>query len=149
MAQRVLASHPKVGEVFKLRLVGDNGNENHPMAMVRQAGYGPGWTHNGHLIVGDVTQSFVLVELDDCSSFDEVLDKLACHGRIPEGQWVRSFKTAYGPNVKRHVAIADAAWVGPDGRTRFPCISRAGDLQFHRSNGSFGGSCRLWIIGEP
>lgn len=149
MTLRLLTSHPKVGEVFKLRLRGDDGN-NDPEAMVRQIGRVQGWTHVGHRIVGDATQSFKLVELDDCSGFEEVLDKLACHGEIPEGQWIQSFKAAYrAPDRKRHIGIADAKWIAPDGHYNFPYISKAGSPEFRRSQGSFGGPYWLWIVGEP
>lgn len=138
---------PKVGEPFELGFDGDYKN-NQPLELVRRAGYDPGgWTHNGHLITGRTICLFKLVEIDSLWPFDGVTSELSFHGRIPEGQWLCSFKTAYPkPDGKKHIAIADATWVGPDGRTYFPYISRAGDLRFHRSNGSFGGNSWLWIV---
>lgn len=149
MATGTMIHHscPKVGEIFELGIDGDATN-NHPLTMVRSTGNDPRvWVHNGRLVVGRTTGPFKLVEIASHGDFDEVLRELACRGRIPEGQWVGGFKIAFPkPNGKKHIAIADATWVGPDGRTYFPYISRAGDLRFHRSNGSFGGDCWLWIV---
>lgn len=146
MTQRILVNHPKVGEIFRLRLRGDDGDSD-PEAIMRQIGRVQGWAHVGHRIVGDATKTFMPVELDDCSSFDEVLDKLAQHGRIPEGQWIRSYKAAFrAPDSRQHIAIADATWVAPDGHYNFPYISKAGSPCFHRSQGSFGGVRWRWIV---
>lgn len=138
---------PKVGEPFELGIDGDAVN-NHPLTMVRHTGNDSrGWAHNGRLVMGRTIRPFKLVEIATHSTFDEVLRELSRRGRVPEGQWICGFKTAFpNPDGKRHVAIADATWVGPDGRTNFPYVSRAGDIRFHRSNGSFGGDCWLWIV---
>lgn len=140
--------YPLVGERFDLGLNGDYGNYQ-PLDMVRRTGHDSrGWVHKGHMCTGRDIRPFKLIEIATHGTFDEVMNELSRHGRVPEGQWICGFKVAYPtPDGRRNVAIADATWVGPDGMTYFPYVSRAGDIRFHRSNGNFGGDCWLWIVG--
>jgi hypothetical protein len=138
--------YPKIAEIFELGIDGD-AMGNRPLEMVRRAGHDPrGWAHNGPLFCGRAIRPFQLAETNSSLSFDGVISELSQRGRVPEGQWCLAFKVTYPkPDVERHVAIADATWIGPDGRTYFPYISRAGDLRFHRSTGVFG-EIWLWIV---
>ncbi|MBI1961414.1 MAG: hypothetical protein HYS45_01785 [Parcubacteria group bacterium] len=71
-----------------------------------------------------------------CPNLDEVRQKLAPHGPIPEGQWRVAFKTAY-PNHdgKGPVGVADPSWVYPSGYASFPYVNSDGFSFFHCADG--------------
>ena len=128
--------YPADGVEFELALDFD-APENDPIAMVRQDGYGSPekWRFTGQKLSGVQTRRFKLERVGACGNLDEVRQKLAQYGEIPEGQWRQAFKVAYpqsdgnGP-----IGFADPSWVGPDGDVDFPCV------------GSDGGSLFDWAV---
>lgn len=142
MAHHHHRPYPKVGEVFGLKLNGD-AIGNQPLEIVRRTGCDPNsWKHDGPLAEGRVTRSFKLVPLEYCL-FGEVRSRLASKGKIPAGQWCLAFKAEYSsPNGEVSIGVADSSWIGPDGFSYFPYISRGGDVKLHRAADGFG---KLWL----
>ena len=125
MTQRVavVRPYPKVGEIFELTLDGD-APENQPLEMLPRSCYHLGqWEHHGSVVKGKHTRRFKIVELDYCRNFKKVLQKLAAHGKVPEGQWLQAFKHRH-PRLElgEEVSIADASWADWTGPTYFPFL---------------------------
>lgn len=94
-----------------------------PMEMVRADGYDPkGWKFTGSPVAPQ-TRSFMLVRADSCRNLDEVREKLAEIGFIPQGQWCEAFKRACPePDGRDHIGFADPSWVHPRGSASFPVL---------------------------
>ena len=123
-------TYPATGEIFELTLDGDD-SENQPLEMVRRDGYSGNWKHKGLVVKGRQTKRFKLVQVGYCRNLDEVRQKLAAHGEIPEGQWREAFKASY-PNHDGlgPVGIADPSWVNPNDNAYFPCVDSDGYSNF-------------------
>lgn len=127
--QSVKLPHVADGEVFELTLDFD-APKNQPLQMVRSDGYDGNWRHNGPTIKGVQTRRFKWVAVGYCRNFDELREKLAHHGRIPEGQWREAVKTKFQHDGVHARGIADASWVGPYARAHYPCVRSGGDSGF-------------------
>ncbi len=122
-------TYPVIGEIFELTLDG-TATKNQPLEMVHADGFNvQNWNHKGPVVRQRETRRFKLVEVGYCKNLDEVMSKLAVHGRIPPGQWREAFKVRYRYS-RRPVGIADASWVDPMNRAEFPCIYAEGGLGF-------------------
>lgn len=136
--------HYPDGEVFALTLNGD-ALENQPLQMVRSDGYGSGWRYNGPTVKGTQTRRFKWVAIGSCRTFDEVLQKLKPHGKIPEGQWREAVKEKFQHDGVRARGIADASWVDPGGRATFLYVDSNGRSVFCWSDRGFNGRWR-WLV---
>ena len=140
-------AYPKVGEIFELSFDGDV-PENQPLEIVRYFGYDPddGWKHKGLRVGGKQTCRFKLVQVGYCRNLDEVKERLKAHGKNPGGQWMKAFKMAYPqPDGNGPIGIADASWVDPRGRARFPMVFSGGDLCLLWADIDQGGDWR-WLV---
>lgn len=106
------------------------------LEMVRRFGYDPtGWKFNGTEIAVPQTKRFKLVSVGAQPNFEAV--KAAClkHGTIPEGHWCDAFKESYSqPDGNGPIGVANASWVLPFSRARFPYV------------GTGGGTCFDWTV---
>lgn len=139
----VSKEYPADGEVFRLTLDGD-APENDPIEMVRQDGYQSfkRWKFKGKKVVGIQTRAFKLVRVGDCRNLDELHEKLAQYGDVPEGQWRQAFVAAYPQSDGRgSVGVADASWFDVNGHARLPYIHWRGFSSFS--------SIRSWFGSEP
>ncbi|TSC74820.1 MAG: hypothetical protein G01um101430_739 [Parcubacteria group bacterium Gr01-1014_30] len=139
-------SYPKVGEVFELTLDFDAA-ENQPLEMVRRDGYDPRvWNYTGKKVMGRCTSYFKLVKVGYCRNLDQVRQKLAAHGEIPEGQWRQAFKAAYPkPDRKGLIGVADPSWALSGGSATFPCVSSRGRSRFLWADRGFNVAWR-WLV---
>lgn len=98
-----------------------------PLEMVRSDGDDPTeWKFTGSKVVPQ-TRMFKLVRTGSCTDLDEVREKLAENGSIPEGQWREALKKAFPRNDGQGpIGIADPSWVDPDGDARFPVLGGDG-----------------------
>ena len=138
---------PAIGEEFELTLDGDD-PANDPIEMVRRDGYSSPekWEHKGERILGKQTRRFKFVGVGFCRNLDEVWQKLAVYGEIPEGQWREAYKkTKYRVAYGRPVGVADPSWVNPSGRASFPYVDEIGRSDFHWTDDDFYGDW-LWLV---
>lgn len=141
----VVLAYPAMGEIFELTLDGDV-PEHQSLEMVRRDGYGGKWRHDGPVVQGKQTRRFKLVQIGYCRTFDEVLEKLAKYGKIPEGQWREAFRVAYPkPDGDGPIGIADFSWVNPHGYAHFPYVRADGHSYFHWADDDFYESWR-WLV---
>ena len=131
--EKAWPTYPADTEIFQLTFDG-NVPENDPLEMVRLDGFNSSyWKFNGRKISGIQTRWFKLVRVGVCQNLDEVREKLTIYGDIPEGQWMKAFKTAFhhhDHDNKGTVMVADPSWVDPGGDVRFPCVDSHGDSYF-------------------
>lgn len=99
-----------------------------PMEMVKGSDFDPeGWEFTGFKIVPQ-TRKFKLVRVGSCRNLDEVREKLAQHGSIPEGQWREAFKKAFPKNDGQGlIGFADLSWVNLLGVIVFPVLIEEGE----------------------
>lgn len=119
--------YPVEGDEFELTIDFDSPGSD-PMNMVYWYGHdSPGWKFKGRRAYGVHTRRFRLVRVGDCSNLDEVQEKLAMYGEIPEGQWRQSFMAKYRkPDGNGSIGFADPSWIDPDKNAAFPTISSSG-----------------------
>lgn len=147
-ALHAIPPYPAVGEIFELTLDGD-APENQPLEMVSRDGYDHPelWSHNGERVVGVQTRRFKLVEVGFCKNLDEVKEKLAPHGTIPEGQWREAFKKRFRkPDGKGPIGFADSSWVDPRAFVYFPFVDADGGSLFYWADYDFYADWR-WLVG--
>lgn len=144
--QPIAPGFPAIGEEFELTLNGDD-PANDPIEMVRRDGYSEPhkWQYEGTRVVGKQTRRLKLVAVGYCRNLDEVRQKLAVHGEIPEGQWREAYKVKYRGGCGRPVGIAAASWVSPRGRASFPCVDERGISDFSWTGHDFNVSW-LWLV---
>lgn len=128
----IVRLYPADGEVFALTLDGD-APENQPLEMVRRDGY------------GNPARRFKLVSIGYCQNWEEVLRRLAGHGRIPEGLCRNAFKNAFKSDGKGPVGVANPSWVNPDGSACFPCVNSDGESSFRWTVSDFSDRWR-WLV---
>ena len=138
---------PADGEEFEITL-DFSAPEADPIQMVRGDGYSEPerWKFTGKKLSGVQTRRFKLVRVGYCHNLDEVRQKLAQYGEVPEGQWREAFKVAYpkydgnGP-----VGFADPSWVDPSGSASFPVVHSDGFSYFDWAELERGGRWR-WLV---
>lgn len=144
-AEEPVRNYPADDVEFELTLDGD-APENDPLEMVRRVCNPKGWEFNGRKVSGVQTRAFKLVRVGACRNLDEVRQKLAQYGDIPEGQWRQAFKVAYPrPDGNGPVGIADSSWVDPNGGVFFPCVSSDGGSDFYWADFDHGVGWR-WLV---
>mgnify|MGYP001578388477 CR=1 FL=1 len=114
--------YPQLNTPFTLTLDFDSVD---PLKMARDDGYSDlrDWKFNGPKITGKKTQDFMLVKIGDCNDLDEVREKLAKYGEIPDGRWREAFKAAFPkPDGNGSIGFADPSWVSPSGDVFFPVV---------------------------
>ncbi len=141
------AQYPADGVEFELTL--DFGSpEADPIQMVRSDGYGEPekWQFTGTKLSGIQTRRFKLVRVSPCCDLDEVRQKLAQYGPVPEGQWREAFKAAF-PNHDGNgpVGFADPSWVSPGGGVGFPLVFSVGGSGFGWTGSGRGEGWR-WLV---
>lgn len=156
-AWRIFPQYPADGVEFVLTFNFDS-REANPLEMMyrdlRRWNLDVGRWKNfiGKKVAGVQIRAFKLVRAGCCcSNLDEVRQKLAQYGEIPEGQWCQAFKDAYphsdgnGP-----VGIADPSWVLPNGVIVFPGVDSGGTSGFYLADDVRGENWR-WLVpaGKP
>ncbi len=141
---RLTHSYPAVDEIFELTLDGD---AHPPLEMVWRDGYSGNWKHKGLVVKGRHTRRFKLVQVGFCLNLDEVRQKLAAQGEIPEGQWREAFKAKYSTSDGNGpIGFPDASWTFPFGVARFPYVDAGGYSNFRWADDGFRGGWR-WFVG--
>lgn len=94
------------------------------------AGYNPeGWHYSGLAMTGLLTRQFKLTTTGEWGGLDDIREKLAKEGAIPDGQWLLAFLKAYPKNDgKGPIGIPDPSWIGPAGHILFPALYRNAKL---------------------
>ncbi|MBI4118766.1 MAG: hypothetical protein HY452_00705 [Parcubacteria group bacterium] len=142
------AQYPDDGVEFELTLNFD-APEADPIGMVRGDGYGEPekWRFTGAKLYGIHTKRFKLVRVGYCCGPDEVRERIAGYGPIPEGQWREAFKAAFPkPDGNGPVGFAGSSWVYPNGYAGFPIVYSDGLSCFFRwADGGLGGDWR-WLV---
>lgn len=138
---------PAVGVEFELTLDFE-ATENDPIEMVRRDEYSSPeeWQFTGKKASGVQTRRFKLVRVGPCGNFNEVREKLAQYGEVPEGQWLQAFMAVYPkPDGNGPIGFADPSWVSPGGRAYFPCVGSDGGSRFDWVGREYGESWR-WLV---
>ena len=145
-------TYPAEGEVFKLSFDGRL-PENLPLVVFGEDeritdDEDRKLVHSGPIVTGAETRRFMLVRVGRCDNLDEVKARLAAHGKIPEGQWMHAFRTAY-PIGDEHgpVGVADDSWrITPQLSTYFPRESGKPGESFLAWNGHGLGARWRWLV---
>ena len=137
--------YPEVGVKFMLTLDGAD-PKNQPIAMMRADDFIDDFQHCGPTVQGTVTKRFKLVNVESCRNLDEVKQRCAEHGTLPEGQWREAFKDAFPtPDRKGPIGVPDASWVDSLGGALFPFVDSNGASGFNWVGNEYSARWR-WLV---
>jgi len=105
----------ETGAEFELSF---NFDETDPLAMIYRSdnfsemgGLGGGWQFTSTRPMGAQTGRFKIVSIGEQPDIASVIDALAEHGRVPEGQWLEAFVRTYQSAEKGAlIGSPDASW---------------------------------------
>ncbi|MFY9493498.1 MAG: hypothetical protein WAP55_03425 [Minisyncoccia bacterium] len=150
---RARPQYPADGDEFELTF-NFSAPEADPIEMVRNDGYSYSEPEmlqfTGQKLSGVQTRRFKLVRVGYYRNLDEVREKLAQYGPVPEGQWREAFKAAF-PRYDGNdpVGFADPSWVFPRGYVRFPDVFSCGVSDFYWAGDVIGEFWRWLVPASP